>query len=223
MKKKAFFFFVFAILLFSSAFIHNTKKNNLTKKAATQITEENNFELQPNMNFLRAGQLLNDVLKEKEDNHIIVQAKDFTITQHEANIKYVYYKSNESTNPMQDAIDECIRLETLYCEAVKKGFDVSDEEVSSTVNTIKQSISDSNDNNIKSYLSKFDNEEDYWNYEKTIVRYNMIIQKYLTNHRLTFFKEHNFDDSQESQNAWLDAEKKLEKELIKKQKPQFLN
>ena len=194
--------------------------------SAEGLNSENNqevvFDNEKNIDYIQAGIQLNDLLTKKKDNTIVVKAKDFNITQYEVDIKKIFYQSSGSKDPLTDAINECIRLKSLYYEAEKQGFTATHNEIENDINKTKEMLKNCEDNELKQYLNQFDDEELFWDYNREIYSINLTIKKYLTDNKTQFLKENNLDDTAESQEKWLESESNLEKELINAQHAEII-
>ena len=63
-------------------------------------------------------------------------------------------------------------------EAVRQGFQVTDDEIWDYLETLKEKIKKSkNAADIQAMIDQFDTEDDFWNYESTVYKKNLPIQK----------------------------------------------
>ena len=68
----------------------------------------------------------------------------------------------------------------LYVEAVKNGFDATDEEVKTYVDSLKEELNKpENKEQLNSVLKGFGSEDEYWDYEYMVYQKQLPIQKYV--------------------------------------------
>ena len=78
------------------------------------------------------------------------------------------------------AITYMLERDALYQKAISEGYEVTDEEISSYLETLKATINNAvNKEEALALINEFDSEEEYWQYEFEVYRKNLPIEKYL--------------------------------------------
>lgn len=214
---------IFSLMLIAFAYKYCNQSDSKGNTSEPEIVEEETWITNPKMDYTEAGKQLYQLLASSKDTTCIVHADDFEIQEYEINIKEIYFKSNQFKNPRKEAIDECIRLKTLYAESIKNGFSVTDQEVKDSIKIIKESIKSDKEGKIKKYLACFKDQQLYWDYEYEVVHDNMVIQKYLTEHQRDFYKKNKLEPTNENLALWEKSVKELEKHLIKQHHVKILS
>lgn len=107
----------------------------------------------------------------------------------------------------------------LYVEAVKNGFDVTDEEVKAYIEELKESIENSeNKDEVMGVINAFDSEEAYWEYEFEVYKKLLPIQKYVKSLEKEYIDKH-MDESknQDVLESWDKEFEKVKEELVEEQ------
>jgi hypothetical protein len=141
-------------------------------------------------------------------NSDIDMAKQFYIT-----------KDLEASAAETEAIKYVEEREALYQAAIKKGFTVTDEEITSYLDELKKTIEQA-DNKDDAYtiISKFDSEDAYWDFEYTVYQKNLPIQKYVASLEQEYYKE----NTTSSDTDWANYFEKLKAQLVADENFQYI-
>ena len=107
----------------------------------------------------------------------------------------------------------------LYVEAVKNGFDATDEEVKTYVDSLKEELNKpENKEQLNSVIKGFGSEDEYWDYEYMVYQKQLPIQKYVKSLENDYNKVHQdeFTEEQLAQN-WNTKLDSIKKKLVKEQ------
>lgn len=105
---------------------------------------------------------------------VIVTKKEFE------QAREFYVMAGSSEKEAEDmAYDYVLRNATLYAEALRNGMAVSEEEVDKKIEALKTMFGEAgNADELKKVMEGFASEEAYWEYEKTVYRKSLPIEKY---------------------------------------------
>lgn len=79
-----------------------------------------------------------------------------------------------------EAIKYSMKREALYQEAIRNGYTVSDDEVRAYLEELKEIINTANNKeDAEAVIKSFGSEEEYWDYEFTVYKKDLPIQKYV--------------------------------------------
>lgn len=123
--------------------------------------------------------VVNDEL-ENNYSEIIAEGKGVSVTLSEVNIRYRLQSLKNAKITKEEVLDGVIADYALYQEAVEKGFLISEEELDTKVNELREAMkSVDNADEIQSFLDGFSSEEDYWRFvkEKSRVEYTILAYK----------------------------------------------
>ena len=107
----------------------------------------------------------------------------------------------------------------LYLEAVRQGFDVTEEEVRDKIESLKEMLSgEENAALLSQMMTGFSSEEAYWEYEYQVYQKSLPIEKYRMKLENDFFADGEHDRGNEAdQDAWISWYDAYKEELVKKQ------
>lgn len=107
-----------------------------------------------------------DVLISKQE---VEQAKEFYVLQ-----------GQSEKNAEKEAVKYMEEFNAMYVEAVNNGFDVTEQEVDDYISEL-QKVSEEAENadDVKKVIAQFESEDAYWEYQKTVCRKQLPIQKYV--------------------------------------------
>lgn len=152
-------------------------------------------------------------LEETVNNEVILpqveisQAKDFYIS--------AGYEESEAADLAFTYVKD---INTLYQEAIKNGYMVSDDEISAYLEQLKIDFQTAeNKDEIYRFINSFESEEAYWNFQFEMFRKDLPIQKYVSDMEKEFInarisKESNSrsyseqeyaDEFMEAQDEWV--------------------
>lgn len=103
--------------------------------------------------------------------------------------------------------------EALYQEALRKGYDITEEELEEYLRQLKETMEQAeNKEMIQTIIQQFPSEEAYWEYEFSVYQKNLPIEKYVQDLMSDYMKisEHNIE-------GWEDYYSQWKEELIKKE------
>lgn len=130
-----------------------------------------------------------------KDSAIYAQGKNAVVTQDEvAQAKDFYIISGLSeTEAEEKAASYMMELEAMYLKAIHAGYSVTDDEVSTYIDTLKEmTASAENKDDVQKLISQFDSEEAYWDYQLEVYKKNLPIQNYVSDLQKQFY-ENNAD------------------------------
>ncbi len=83
-------------------------------------------------------------------------------------------------NAEKEAVKYMEEFNAMYVEAVNNGFDVTEQEVDDYISELqKMSEEAENADDVKKVIAQFESEDAYWEYQKTVCRKQLPIQKYV--------------------------------------------
>lgn len=139
----------------------------------------------------------------------IEQAKEF----------YLISGLNEE-DAQKEAVKYAYEREALYQEAVKNGYQITNEEIWSYLGELKDLLKDSeNGEDAQKVMDQFDSEEAYWEYEFTVYQKDLPIQKYVAGKRDVFMDTAERDNKSfnQAEEVWENYFETLKKELVEKE------
>ena len=119
--------------------------------------------------------------RDVKESDIYMKGKSASVT--EADIKqgtdfYVLSGMNEEV-AREEAIKYMMKREALYAEAVRNGYDVTDDEVRVYLEELKQAIASAdNKEDVEAVIKGFGSEDEYREYEFNVYKKDLPIQKY---------------------------------------------
>lgn len=157
-----------------------------------------------------------------EDLENIYEAgEDILITDGEIQQAQEFYQIAGDTEreAKQKAIDDVEEQNALYVEAIKNGFEVTDEEVKVYIEELKESIEHAeNKDEIMGVINAFDSEEAYWEYEFEVYKKLLPIQKYVKSLEKKYVDKHIDElDNQDVLESWDKEFEKVKEELVEEQ------
>lgn len=165
------------------------------------------------------GNVQKQQLKENTNRSemIVLRGKTAVITESELQQAIEFYKLTGMSDKESEetAVLYLKKREALYREAVKNGFTVTDQEVRDYLEELKRTLYESdNKEDVFAVIEGFGSEEEYWNYEFSVYRKNLPIQKYVENlqKKLTMQK-----GRQISQEDWIEYYEQLKNALVEQQ------
>ncbi len=117
-----------------------------------------------------------------QDEEIFEKGNQAVITADELNQAAEYYQLGgmSEKEALSEAADYTREREALYQQALKNGYDVTDQEVWDYLEQFKKETDEySNGSIVDTMMNQFDSEEDFWNYEFTVYKKNLPIQNYV--------------------------------------------
>lgn len=135
--------------------------------------------------YSRWGKILKDAsVKEMSVSESDININSNVISVSSANIQqakefYVLTGISESEAETK-AIDYMKKREAMYVDALRHGYDVTDQEIWEYLDELKQTMEKSeNKAEIEALISSFGTLEEYWQYEFTVYEKNLPIQNYV--------------------------------------------
>lgn len=128
-----------------------------------------------------------------EDSKIFEKGKNAVITTDEIEQAAAYYQLGEMSEKeaYEKAADYARKREALYQEALKNGYQVTDQEVWDYLEQFKEELHEyQNSSMVDTIMNQFDSEEDYWNYEFTVYLKNLPIQNYVHDLEQEYLTQH---------------------------------
>mgnify|MGYP002512313541 CR=1 FL=1 len=128
----------------------------------------------------------------------IDMAKDFYLT-----------SGYEEKEAEELAIQYVKEINVLYQEAIANGYTVTDEEIQEHLDELKKQYETAeNKDEIHAFMSKFENEQAYWDFQFEMLKKDLPIQKYNAAREQEFIEEQtvndNLDEKLKAQEEWED-------------------
>lgn len=189
-------------------------------------SKESNTQTQGAANYkLSAEGTVSERVISHED--IFEAGNDILISNQEIEIAKAFYvlQGYSENYATQTAVKYVEEYNAMYVEAVKNGFDVTEDEVDKYISNLKN-LADTAENadDVKKVIAQFDSEDDYWNYQQIICQKQLPIQKYVE----SLEKEYadNIGDnlsSDENISMWNDELNKIKEDAAKQQQFRKIN
>jgi len=151
--------------------------------------------------------------------------KNAVVGNQDIEIDTKFYKLNgiSESEARSKAIKYEEQRQALYQAAIANGYSVTDKEVKDYLETLKATInSATNKDDVKSLISQFDSEDDYWKFEFKVYKKDLPIQKYVHSLEEKFNKKSSTDSLQSGGSSdngeWTTQYEKIKKDLVKEQK-----
>ena len=141
----------------------------------------------------------------------VAQAKQFYIL-----------KGLSESDAETEALQHTKEREALYQAAIRNGFTVTDKEVYSYLDELKKTI-DQADNKEDAYaiIDQFESEDAYWNFEFTVYKKDLPIQKYVSSLEQSYNQGKLTDtnnsidaNAEKSDNGWVNDFEQLKIQLV---------
>lgn len=120
----------------------------------------------------------------------------------------------------EQAVQYVMEREALYQEAIKNGYGVTDEQVWEYLEEMKQILHNAdNSDDVQTVISRFDSEEDYWDFEFTVYQKNLPIQNYVHDMEQQFVQENSYSggSSESYDEAWQEYFARVKETLVEKE------
>lgn len=112
-----------------------------------------------------------------------------TVNEIEQATRFYELSGVDPTTAKNQAVDYMKQREALYQEAIANGYTVTDEEVRQYINQLKDTVKTAqNSDAVKKVISQFPSEDAYWDYEFTVYKKDLPIQKYVANMEANYGK-----------------------------------
>ncbi len=132
----------------------------------------------------------------KEDSAIYSKGNSavVTVNQWEQYVKYYLLAGETEESAKNLATKEAEEYEALYSNAIANGYNVSEEELNSYLEKLKQTFQEAvNKETMTAVMEAFPSEQEYWDYQRTVYQKDIPIQKYIEAEREVYMKEQNTD------------------------------
>ncbi|MDO4338813.1 MAG: hypothetical protein Q4C91_12120 [Eubacteriales bacterium] len=155
---------------------------------------------------------------DKDNDLSVISDTDMSNT-----IEFYKLKGESDAEAEASAKEYLEKRQGLYLAAIDNGYAVSDEEVWEYLSHLREQLENA-DNSEEYYeiKSAFPSDEDYWNYEFTVYKKNLPIQKYLSDYAEQYSEETGKDmHSQEFNELWNEKLEELKTEMREKYVVEF--
>lgn len=132
---------------------------------------------------------------------------------------YILSGVNES-DAEETSKDYMLKREALYQAAIKNGYTVTDEEIQSYLDEVKEFAQKAdNKEDMQSVINQFDSVQAYWEYEFEVYKKNLPIQKYLEDMEEVFKKNQSLkrDNDVDLETEWANYLERLKSELMQEE------
>lgn len=177
-----------------------------------------------NVSILRKwGSILNEQsngLKTLSEEDLYAIGESAVITKQEYEQAVAFYSLKEDKNIAEEKAGCYVKeREALYAAAVEAGYTATEEEIYDYLNNLKKMIETvDNKDEVMAVIESFPSEEEYWEYEFTVYKKNLPIEKYVQSLKDDYMKEKGLDKGlPESEMSWREHFKNIKKELVEKQ------
>lgn len=154
-------------------------------------------------------------------DNIFAVGKDVLITVDEVKQAEMFYTSSgyDKAEAEKTAISYMEKYNSLYVEALKNGYFVTDEEINAKIEELKKMFSEADQTDVlKQLMNGFESEEAYWEYECEVYRKSLPIEKYRNFLETEFTKKATSEKgSEEYQNEWIKWYDSYQENLAKEQ------
>lgn len=172
------------------------------------------------------GEILKENSKASDEEEIFAKGKNGVIfvSEVEKTRKFFELSGMKEDEAKEQAIQYSKEIEALYQEALREGYEATEEEIWAYIEEIKKTVKESdNREEVEAVIKQFDSEEEYWNYEYTVYTKNLPIQNYVEDKEKEFReKSANADDDKKFQKEWEEEFTKLKKDLVEKEEFQVV-
>lgn len=152
---------------------------------------------------------------------IFAVGKDVLITVDEVKQAEMFYTSSgyDKAEAEKTVISYMEKYNSLYVEALKNGYYITDEEINAKIEELKKMFSESDQTDeLKKLMNEFESEEAYWKYEYEVYKKSLPIEKYRIFLEKEFSeKETSEKGSEEYQNEWIKWYDTYQEDLAKEQ------
>jgi len=175
--------------------------------------------------FKKWGKTLNDYYQKKEEGLPYAVGKNGMITIEEVKVAKSSYllQGMDEDEAEKLAADYCMKKEALYQKALREGYSITDQEVWDYVNELRAHVDEAiNKDEMREIISQFDSEQDYWNFQFSLCKEELVSKKYVEQLRAVFESENSFDNEEEHDAAWREYHNKLKEEVLKEENFQIV-
>lgn len=184
-------------LLSSGLYLQITKADSVFKDCADTLKEEIKQK------------------KSKDDSSIIIQGKNFVITEKEKELKVESYKLKGDKNPEEAAIKHLIERKVLLNKALEMGYSITEEEIDKQTSLVKEAVKTTeNYNDYLNYINEYGGEDAYWADIRDTTRDTMIINKYLDYEKEKYNRDNLDNQVVQFDSNLLDGWNKQKEEII---------
>ena len=186
-------------------------------KAAEYISQITTERTELSLSEQEMGEI-EDIVKSADSDEIYEIGKDFVISEAEVEQYEEFYQMNGSEDAREEATAFAEERAALYAEALKNGYDVTDDEIRTYLGelkrTLKETMSEEDYNNL---VNAAGSEEEYWKYEYYVYKVDLPIQRYVSDKEAKFKDNSNTTDDTQLEQEWADEFENLKNELVDKQ------
>lgn len=167
--------------------------------------------------YQKWGKRLNEYHQKKDEGIAYAIGEHGMITVDEVELaKYCYSLQGLTDEEAEKAaVNDCMKREATYQKACREGYSVTDQEIWDFINEYKLTIKEAeNYNELEQIMSQFDSEQDYWNFQFSIYKKDLVIIKFIQDYQADFNQNNNFQDASERDAAWSACYDKLRNDLV---------
>lgn len=159
-----------------------------------------------------------EILENVDSDEIYEVGEDFVISSDEVEQYEEFYRVNGSENAEEEAVEFAEERAALYAEALKNGYEVTDEEVQEYLDELKSTLKETmSETEYRDLVNAVGSEEEYWAYEFELYKVDLPIQKYVADKEAEFKEDSGIEDADELDSEWVDEFEDLKDELVEKQ------
>lgn len=151
------------------------------------------------------------------ENDIYMRGENAVITNQELELETnAYIINGENEDDARDlALAYAQQRNALYAEAIKQGFQVTDDEIWDYLETLKEKVKKSNNaSDIQTMIDQFDTEDEFWNYEFTVYKKNLPIQKLVDSLKKQYGEENDLTVSNDTRGGFSEFYEQYKADLV---------
>lgn len=154
-------------------------------------------------------------------NGIAEAGKDVLVTEDEIEKAEKFYKMSGvgEKSAEEKAIKYVEEQNALYVEAIKNGYDITEQELDEYIKELKHTVSIAeNKEAVEEVIKSFDSEEEYWQYERELYKKLLPIQKYVKNLEKNYTNKNiNKKTEEELKKGWDEKFNKIKEKAVENQ------
>ncbi len=153
--------------------------------------------------------------KAKDDTSILIQGKDFVITEKEIELKEKVYNLKGEEDSETAAIKHLIERKVLLNKAKEMGYSITEDEIDRQISLVKEAVKTTeNYSDYLNFVNEYGGEDAYWSDIRDTTGDTMIINKYLDYERKKYNQANGNDQTVRSNSNLFEGWNKQKAEII---------
>lgn len=155
----------------------------------------------------------------KEDIYLIGNKSLITKSELELSEKFYEISGSDKAQAKEQAEQYQKQENALYVKALEEGYEVTDKEVNEYLDTLKQTLSEAENNkDVEKIIKAYGSEDEYWNYMFKVYQKDLPIQKYISALEDDYAKQLGMEKtSEEFQKYWDTKFENIKDDLVKEE------